>query len=402
MDAFEWKPVGESWRGTGIYLLTLVVQGRKPLLGSLAITLEGKPYVRRTALGMAVADEFLHIDSHYPQVKTLVFQVMPDHFHGVIHVQQELPVSVRVLVRGFKQGCNRRWQELQDHGGGDRGGGERGDGSGDGIAAQTTQRPPQDLHPPLHTSAAPAPAAPVSLVPPLNGGEPVAPPSSSPVSLAPPLNGGKPIAPPSAPASLAPPLNGGGCEGPLFDDTHLRSLVHRGQLTAMLDYVRDNPRRLFLKRGLPELFRIRRGLQAAEATLDAVGNLSLLQRPLMAVHCRRAWNDEETRAYQNRCILTARAGAVLTGAFISKAEKAILDQAHREGLPVIHLLTDGIATCHKPVGKDFDACAAGLLLQLSPWPSDWHTKTLSRDQCQRLNALAERLAATHNQQLQQP
>lgn len=158
MDSFEWKPVGERWRGAGIYLLTLVVQGRKPLPGSLALTLEGKPYVRRSALGMAVADEFLHIGNHYPQVKTLVFQVMPDHFNGGIHAQQELPVSVRVLVRGFKQGCNRRWREQQG-------------------------------------------------------------------------------------------------------------------------------------------------------------------------------NGEETRAYQNRCILAARAGAVLTGAFISKAEKAILDQAHREGFP---------------------------------------------------------------------
>jgi len=43
-----------------------------------------------------------------------------------------------------------------------------------------------------------------------------------------------------------------------FQDT---ILYHEGQLAAMFTYLRDNPRRLAVKRLMPELFRVRRGLK---------------------------------------------------------------------------------------------------------------------------------------------
>ncbi|MGN0847564.1 MAG: transposase [Kiritimatiellia bacterium] len=66
---------------------------------------------------------------------------------------------------------------------------------------------------------------------------------------------------------------------------HDRILLRRGQFARMIDYVRDNPRRLAVKRAHPDLFRVVRNLQIAGQTFSAIGNHFLLERLLrLAVH----------------------------------------------------------------------------------------------------------------------
>ena len=325
MDTFEWKPVAESWKGVGIYLLTCTVADRRPLLGIL--NWDGqKACICRTWLGNEVVEKFLELTTRFPQMQCLAFQVMPDHFHGVLYVKEELPVSIRMVVRGFRQGCSKKYREYL----------------GNTIAGQWTK-------------------------------------GAGAVSV-------------HASSSVETQSHCGVMPGTLFTDYHLRSLAHKGQLQAMIAYVHDNPRRLAAKRANADRFRVRRGVRVGGMTFDAVGNVQLLERPLWAVHCRRVWSEEETRTYQNRCILAARRGAVLVGAFISKAEKAILTEAQKEQLSVVHLVQKGFPEIYKPFGKDFDACAAGLLLQLAPWPFDGERKAITREQCQRLNLMAETIA----------
>lgn len=181
---------------------------------------------------------------------------------------------------------------------------------------------------------------------------------------------------------------------PIFESGFNDSiLTGKGQLKSMLSYVRDNPRRLSVKRDLPELFRIHRKLVLAGVQVDAVGNMDLLRRPMMAVHCRRMWSEEQTRAHQNACILAARKGTVLVGAFISKTEKAVLRKAQDEGLPVVHVQKEGFSERYKPIGRDFENCAAGLLLQLTPFEYDTIKTAITRQQCQQLNRMAESLAS---------
>lgn len=326
MDTFEWKPVAESWKGVGIYLLTCMVADRRPLLGTLSWDGQ-KACICRTWLGNEVVEKFLELPARFPQMQCLAFQVMPDHFHGVLYVKEELPVSIRMVVRGFRQGCSKKYREYL----------------GNTIAGQWTKR---GVAASVHASS-----------------------------------------------SVEPQFNCGTMPGTLFTDYHLRSLAHKGQLRAMIAYVHDNPRRMAAKRANADRFRVRRGVSVEGMTFDAVGNMHLLERPLWAVHCRRVWSEEETRTYQNRCILAARKGAVLVGAFISKTEKAVLDEARKEQLPIIHLMQNGFLEVYKPYGKDFDACAAGLLLQLAPWPFVSERKTITREQCQRLNLMAEKIAS---------
>jgi len=56
------------------------------------------------------------------------------------------------------------------------------------------------------------------------------------------------------------------------------------------------------------------------------------------------------------------------------------------------LLTDnGFRDYYKPADMLFDACAAGRLLILSPWPYDSGKRHISRADCMALNAIAEEI-----------
>lgn len=130
--------------------------------------------------------------------------------------------------------------------------------------------------------------------------------------------------------------------------------------------------------------------------MDAVGNLALLQRPLMAVHCRRRWTDEERQSYANLCLKASEGGAVLIGAFISKAEQEIAHTAIDHRHPLIHLVENGFPELYKPVGQAFYACAEGRLLLLAPWEYHAGRKVISREQCNALNAMAETIATLYH------
>ena len=38
--------------------------------------------------------------------------VMPDHFHGVLFVEERMDISVGRIIRGFKVACTQRWRLL--------------------------------------------------------------------------------------------------------------------------------------------------------------------------------------------------------------------------------------------------------------------------------------------------
>ena len=88
-------------------------------------------------------------------------------------------------------------------------------------------------------------------------------------------------------------------------------------------------------------------------------------------------------------LAAARHGAVLVSPCISPGEKEIAAAAFAEGLPLVAILENGFAPLYKPSGKRFDACAAGLLLLLAPWPHHTDRRPISRAQCLALNRLAE-------------
>ena len=167
-------------------------------------------------------------------------------------------------------------------------------------------------------------------------------------------------------------------------------LLREGQLERWLNYLKDNPRRLLMKRENPDLFRIERGLTFAGLSFSAIDNRFLLERPVkIQVQCSRSINERDLQAKTNECLRAARQGAVLVSPTISKGEKAIMRAAFEEGLPLIYLQENGFTDLAKPGGMRMDACARGQLLILAPWEHHNEKIVIKRGQCLKLNDMAK-------------
>ena len=166
-------------------------------------------------------------------------------------------------------------------------------------------------------------------------------------------------------------------------------LLREGQLERWLNYLKDNPRRLLMKRENPDLFRVQRGLVFAGISFSAIGNRFLLQRPLkLQVQCSRSISEEELKVRIKECLWAARQGAVLVSPAISMGEKAIMRVAFEKGLPLIYLQENGFTDLAKPGGMRMDACARGQLLILAPWEHHNERILIKRGQCLELNEMA--------------
>ena len=228
-------------------------------------------------------------------------------------------------------------------------------------------------------------------------------------------------------------------------------LFHKGQLAKMINYLRDNPRRLGVKREHPELFKVARDIEIAFADFgdggaippwqgpasghfSAIGNHFLLMRPrLVQVQCSRAFfryrmencgkyaagpdtakygrgpnrkpricrdkdgvpvvelSTPEFEVKLSEALSAARHGAVLVSPCISHGEREIARQAFVAGCRVITLQNKGFSPLYKPGGKLFETCANGNLLMLAPinWPYQPAEKQMTRDDAQVLNRIAQ-------------
>ena len=171
-----------------------------------------------------------------------------------------------------------------------------------------------------------------------------------------------------------------------------RLLLRAGQLDTWLNYLRDNPRRLLMKREHPDLFRVQRNVKIAGLTFSAIGNLFLAQRPVrLQVQCSRRMTEADIEAYKQRMLAAARGGAVLVSPSISPGEKAVMRAAFNEGLPLIFLQENGFTDLAKPGGQRMEACSRGQLLILAPWEHHNERITISRGQCLNLNEMARKI-----------
>ena len=337
-----------------IYLLTVTVKDREPLLGQVVgDTHEAK--IELSPVGKAVWKEIETLPQRFPQVKVLQHQIMPDHVHLVLYVTERLPEGMPLgnVVAAWKQGCGKAYSLLRV------------------LKAAT---PDQAATPNNATRERDQKAAAQDTPQAYTHTNKFTPGSSGEAAF-------------RSPAPAYTPLFDKG-----FND---RILTGKGQLNHIMAYVRDNPRRLLIKRQCASFFTIRRSITVAGSSFDALGNMTLLQKPLAAVHCHRHWSEQETQDYTAHCLEAAHSGAVLIGAFISKSEQAIAHEAHEQQLPLIHLVENGFNELYKPVGQAFYACAEGRLLQLAPWPYHNDKRPITRHQCQELNRMAEVIAEHH-------
>ena len=102
-----------DYHSKGTYMLTLVVEGRLPVLGRLIMpTQQQGAHVELTELGKAIYNEEIKkIPFFYKMVEVWKLCIMPDHIHMIVRVKEDLPDGKHLgqVVAGFKGGCSRAW-----------------------------------------------------------------------------------------------------------------------------------------------------------------------------------------------------------------------------------------------------------------------------------------------------
>jgi REP element-mobilizing transposase RayT len=306
---------GWDYRGRAIYHFTLPAEGRYPLFGTLEGESAETAFVRLNAFGRRVSQMLSGLAQFYKgkgySLKVLARMVMPDHVHLVIQVQEPLPQSIGAVVRGFKSGCTKVYKEEFFY-------------SGENTAG-------------VHAGAS------------TSGGDAI--------------------------VHFARIFAG---RGSVWQEDkayyHERILHAPGQLRRMIDYVKDNPRRLWLKSHYPDLFKLHRRTEAAVLSFTSMGNHFLLNWPDgQTVEMSRSATNEQIQERLRSALAAAHDGAVTYTAAISKGEQLIARSLHEQGYPLVVLLNDGFPKegspherYYKPGGVYFEACSKGQLLLLEP------------------------------------
>ena len=162
-------------------------------------------------------------------------------------------------------------------------------------------------------------------------------------------------------------------DGPPF----YRVLAHKGQLHAMIEYVKANIERAWLRRQNPDLFRMHRKTEARGLLFTSMGNHFLLDWPdRQLVEMSRSASDEQIGDRLKAVMVAAHNGAVTYTAAISKGEQRIARTVREHGFPLVVLLNEGFPAegspherFYKPGGTYFDACSRGRLLLMEPHDS---------------------------------
>lgn len=321
-----------NYHQKGTYMLTLVVEGRLPVLGSLMMGAQGTDaHIELTPLGKCIYyEEIQKISYYYKMVEVWKLCIMPDHIHMIVRVREDMPDGKHLgdVVRGFKVGCSRAWWRLSAMHAGKTAGVEddnRAEGPG-----------------------SPTPAA--------------------------------------SPAGKNLPL--------LFESGYNdQILLEDGQLDNWTHYLDDNPRRLAIKRLHPDYFTTMHYRDIAEWHCQLVGNSFLLDIPdMVAVIVHSAYTDKEYEDYKRKWLACGERGGVLVSASIATREKAVMREAMNRGYRLIIVRENGFPPLYKPAGESFDACSDGRLLQVSPWEYHMQHRIITREQCLILNRLVETIA----------
>lgn len=95
-----------------IYLITVTTEGRQRLLGKLVGDSAATAAIEPTPLGTYVAEAFRQTAVETTKktgcrVQVLHYQIMPDHFHGILYVRDTLPADYALgkIVAAWKSAC---------------------------------------------------------------------------------------------------------------------------------------------------------------------------------------------------------------------------------------------------------------------------------------------------------
>ena len=323
------RRVGHDYEARCIYLITMTVEGRRPILGTLLGDVsesEGSPDAPRvelSPLGEAVKQCWQSIPDYYPEAKPLALQLMPDHLHGIIFITRAMQQHLGIVLKGFKAGCNKCYRELCEPEGrllqqcrgieNKEGGGEE-DKRAHGFLFSRNYND--------HI------------------------------------------------------LDGAGELERWFQ--YLRDNPRRLAIRqAHSDYFRVR-------------FGVAIGPYTFAAIGN---RFLLHHPERVQVQSSRSLSDELVAATVEQMLARARKGAVLVSPAISKGEQAVMRAMLEARLPLIFLTPWGFNTFSRPGHQYYEACAEGRFLILAPWEHQNQRIPLTRDMCMQLNDMAAVICA---------
>lgn len=358
-DALKRDPLADY--SEGWFFVTLNTRKGAPPLS----TVEGRvgasgadaPHCCYTALGRKVLEAWEKVPQFYPQAEIHGAEAMPEHFHGLIHLNAGGKIHLGQIVRGFMIGCTHGYWDII---------GVEWRRQGGVITHDYRDRD--------HTRSLRGPAL---FVRGYNDVEAITPEQ---------VQTKLEYIRSQAERRLIKADN-----RPCFKvrrHAHSPSWTVQSALHAIaadpgfacdMDNCREVQREVSLRLNADE-----RGL-----CLDHVGQTALLgcekKLPLVCHRADAAYFDRQRDAV----IRAAREGWVIVSAFISDRERELLDYLLEEHLPVIQIMDNGLSERYKPYGKAFCACAEERLVQISPWTYVYSRGAkVTRARCLVMNQLA--------------
>ena len=334
----------------GIYMITIAIEGRRPLLGRLAGDTPEEAYVVLSAFGERVKTYWMAIPQFYPQIEVVKLCMMPDHIHGILFVHERIERHLGHVINGFKTGCRKAAREM-------------------GIIAAalplSTERKEERKEEKEEKEEKEGSVEYTAAVPQLSK---------------------QPSRQPSKERSQYDRHH-----GLLWEENYNdRILRGRGQYDRMKAYLDDNPRRLLIKRLHPEYFTQLGTITAAGIPMQAMGNRFLLDNPVkIQIQCSRRMTQEEIEHYKEAILQRAKKeGAIVVSPCISPGEQQTATASMAAGIPLIVLLLNGLPPLFKPQPRYLKACEEGRLLMLAPFPYQNEKLENMRQRCLQLNAYA--------------
>lgn len=368
------RNAGHNYYEQGVYHITLVVGNRDRLLSSLNMDAKN-PSVAMTEMGEFLLNQWqktVLLQAKRGNKIRLHAQVcMPDHWHGVIEVEERMSWSLGDIIQAVKAACTSHWRKLTGY-------------VEQPISAYRVKHMSHEERQHYYSSL---------------------------------------------PRHQRPLFDDD------YDDTICFPLAidpaeHERHKAAMINYVHDNPRRAIYRRLYPQFMQRRLHVIIDGTDYAAFGNLFLLRwAKKVQVFCHRKarygmLTDEErtaagygkgqyspdfittfpyekTEAFRNEArewkqqVMNGATVIVTPG--ISKGEQIIKNRSIEKGYPLIHLQKEPIGCYWKPEQSRFNACVQGSLLILAPWhPEDMGEvkgvpSTTDYSIFHNLNTLAERI-----------
>lgn len=344
--SFQWKSHTDIFKGEGIYFLTWAVVNRSPILGTLeplsVPDADGHiAWVKATELGKAVLWKLKEMEERCPQLQVLGKVLMPDHLHAVVWMQAGFDGSIKMVARGFAQGCSQLARRV--------------------AKKEVLLDAQSNCANYIDTTVGIANYVDTAI-------------------------------------GTNDPYDCGNGAHTLFSTPFIRTLSHKGQLNRMIQYMKANPDNAWMRRQHPDLYTIHRNMEYGDLHFDTMGKSRLLDYPdKQVIALPRSLTDDEIAYEVRKALAKAETGVVTLTAAINEGEKAVSKAIREAGYPLAVMMLDGFpkegteaARYFHPSGVYHKACGEGRLYLMAPLPENYDNPMLIE---QTEQALARKAAA---------